>query len=153
GKPSLAMAPGLRFCTNTSALARIAARSALSSSRARSSTRDSLPRLSHTKYALWPSPGLLSRDTPTLPYYPGKPPSGRSTLIARAPASARRQVHTGAATACSSDTTSRPERGKGMGFVAGSCGKEWGRECVMLEQIVAADSVRSLPPCGGGVGK
>src|SRR5262245_66621110 len=50
------MAPGFKFCTNTSALAMIAASSALASARARSSTTDSLPRLSHTKYALWPSP-------------------------------------------------------------------------------------------------
>src|SRR5215470_16732680 len=41
-KPSLAMAPGLRFCTNTSALASIAASSALSSSRARSSTTEAV---------------------------------------------------------------------------------------------------------------
>src|SRR5262249_61191164 len=44
-----------------------------------------------------------------------KSPSGRSTLITRAPASASRQVHIGAATACSSDTTNRPESGRGMG--------------------------------------
>ena len=63
GKPSLAVAPGLRFCTNTSALASIAASTALSSSRARSSTSDSLPRLSQTKYALSP---VLSAFTPVL---------------------------------------------------------------------------------------
>ena len=49
GKPSLATAPGLRFCTNTSARAIIAASSDLSAALVRSSTTDSLPRLSQTK--------------------------------------------------------------------------------------------------------
>src|SRR5262249_21328030 len=48
-------------------------------------------------------------------WYGAKWRSGRSTLITRAPASASRQVHMGAATACSSDTTNRPDRGRGMG--------------------------------------
>ena len=54
GKPSFAIAPGFRFCTNTSAFASKAANSALSSGLARSSTTDSLPRLSQTKFALSP---------------------------------------------------------------------------------------------------
>src|SRR5262249_49614586 len=37
---------------------------------------------------------------------------GRSTLITRAPASARRHVHCCAATACSTETTRIPERGR-----------------------------------------
>ena len=36
---------------------------------------------------------------------------GRSILMTRAPASARRELQYGAATACSSETTSRPSRG------------------------------------------
>src|SRR5215470_7423011 len=66
GKPSFPTAAGFKFCTNTSALAMIAASSALSSSRARSSTSDSLPRLSHTKYALLPGPSSpLARSAPS----------------------------------------------------------------------------------------
>src|SRR5262250_3876361 len=66
GKPSFPTAPGFKFCTNTSALAMIAASSALSSSCARSSTSDSLPRLSHTKYALLPGPSFpLARSAPS----------------------------------------------------------------------------------------
>jgi hypothetical protein len=49
GKPSLASAPGFRFCTNTSALLSIASSSDLSSALPRSSTTDCLPRLSQNE--------------------------------------------------------------------------------------------------------
>src|SRR5262249_49785172 len=106
GKPSLASAPGFRFCTNTSALPSIASSSALSSALPRSSTTDCLPRLSQTKLALSPCT--------TCSYARAKSPSGRSPLMTRAPASARRQVHCGAATACSIETTRRPESGNAI---------------------------------------
>src|SRR5207344_446543 len=104
--PSLPTAPGLRFCTNTSAFASMASSNALSSALPRSSTTDCLPRLSHTKLALSPCT--------TWSYSRAKSPSGRSTLMTRAPASARRQVHCGAATACSTETTRSSESGSAI---------------------------------------
>src|SRR5262245_40262244 len=52
----------------------------------------------------------------------------------------------GAATACSSDTTNRPDRGRGMGAVATGLEVRAG-VCVMLEHISAARAVRSLAAC------
>src|SRR5262249_18079920 len=110
GKPSLATAPGFRFCTNTSALAMIAASSALSSSCVRSSTSDSLPRLSHTKYADWPSPP--GRRPPPAPRVVPRPPSSAPSLAAAPP----------------------PPRGGGGG---GGGGALWHRELVVVAREIA----------------
>jgi hypothetical protein len=59
---------------------------------------DSLPRLSQTKWA--PYRRRRGRSRARSPR-----PSGRSTLITRAPRSARLRVASGVATACSIDTT------------------------------------------------
>src|SRR5262245_57703755 len=84
----------------------MASSNALSSALPRSSTTDCLPRFSQTKLALSPCT--------TWSYSRAKSPSGRSTLMTRAPASASRQVHCGAATACSTETTRIPESGSAI---------------------------------------
>src|SRR5262245_27102457 len=84
----------------------MASSNALSSALPRSSTTDCLPRFSQTKLALSPCT--------TWSYSRAKSPSGRSTLMTRAPASARRHVHCGAATACSTETTRIPESGNAI---------------------------------------
>src|SRR4029077_4580104 len=76
----------------------------MASARFRSSVKDSLDRLSHTKWL----------DKPrTVASYPreNSPTSGRSILMTRAPKSASWRVANGAATACSRDTTVIPASG------------------------------------------
>src|SRR5918998_4541165 len=71
----------------------------------RSRVRDSLERLSKTKW--------LARPFTVLSYPRAKSPtSGRSTFMTRAPRSASWRVAKGAATACSSATTVMPSRGR-----------------------------------------
>src|SRR5882762_412709 len=103
-KPSLSVAPGAKFWTNTSAFSSKRWRTNLASARFKSSVRDSLERFNQTKWL----------DNPrTVASYPrAKSPSpGRSTLMTRAPRSANCRVANGAATACSSETMVIPSRG------------------------------------------
>src|SRR5918994_3151945 len=104
-KPSLPVAPGARFWTKTSALSIMRASTSLASSCLRSRVRDSLERLSQTKW--------LARPFTVLSYPRAKSPtSGRSTFMTLAPRSASWRVAKGAATACSRETTVTPSRGR-----------------------------------------
>src|SRR5215217_7585064 len=103
-KPSLPVAPGARFWTKTSALSIMRASTSLAPSCLRSRVRDSLERLSQTKW--------LARPFTVLSYPRAKSPtSGRSTFMTRAPRSASWRVAKGAATACSKETTVMPSSG------------------------------------------
>src|SRR5215218_7333168 len=76
-KPSLPVAPGARFWTKTSALSIMRASTSLAPSCLRSRVRDSLERLSQTKW--------LARPFTVLSYPRAKSPtSGRSTFMTRA---------------------------------------------------------------------
>src|SRR5829696_7415580 len=103
-KPSLPVAPGARFWTKTSALSIMRASTSLAPSCLRSRVRDSLERLSQTKW--------LARPFTVLSYPRAKSPtSGRSTFMTRAPRSASWRVAKGAATACSKETRVMSSRG------------------------------------------
>src|SRR5918998_3315139 len=103
-KPSRSAAPGARFCTKTSAPRTRRRSTSLAPSSLRFSVRDSLERLSQTKW--------LARPFTVVSYPRAKSPTpGRSTFITRAPRSASWRVAKGAATACSSATTVVPSRG------------------------------------------
>src|SRR5215207_10497220 len=110
-KPSLPVAPGARFWTKTSALSIMRASTSLAPSCLRSRVRDSLERLSQTKW--------LARPFTVLSYPRAQSPtSGRSTFMTRAPRSASWRVAKGAATACSSATTVMPSRGRVPGTIS-----------------------------------
>src|ERR687893_107982 len=103
-KPSRSAAPGARFCTKTSAPRTRRRSTSLAPSSLRFSVRDSLERLSQTKW--------LARPFTVVSYPRAKSPTpGRSTFITRAPRSASWRVAKGAATACSKETTVTPSRG------------------------------------------
>src|SRR5919107_3521180 len=103
-KPSRSAAPGARFCTKTSAPRTRRRSTSLAPSSLRFSVRDSLERLSQTKW--------LARPFTVVSYPRAKSPtSGRSTFITRAPRSASWRVAKGAATACSRETTVTPSSG------------------------------------------
>src|SRR5829696_7589771 len=103
-KPSLPVAPGARFWTNTSAPSMRRLSTSFAPSCLRSRVRDSLERLSQTKW--------LARPFTVLSYPRAKSPTcGRSTLTTRAPRSASWRVANGAATACSRETTVTPSSG------------------------------------------
>src|SRR5262245_3477178 len=85
--------------------------------------------------------------------------------MTRAPASASRQLHMGAATACSSEMTRRPERGRDMEGSETELEEQLDddRTESQLTMILAticgwctarsASTVRSLPPLRGRVGE
>src|SRR5215210_5077211 len=103
-KPRRSTAPGARFWTKTSAPRTRRRSTSLAPSSFRFSVRDSLERLSHTKW--------LARPLTVSSYPRAKSPTpGRSTFITRAPRSASWRVAKGAATACSKETTVTPSSG------------------------------------------
>src|ERR671916_942321 len=103
-KPSRSAAPGARFCTKTSAPRTRRRSTSFAPSSFRLSVRDSLERLSQTKW--------LARPFTVASYPRAKSPTpGRSTFITRARRSASWRVAKGAATACSKETTVTPSRG------------------------------------------
>src|SRR5215210_7639586 len=103
-KPSRSVAPGARLWTKTSARPSSRSRTLFAPSSLRFSVRDSLERLSQTKWLAMPF---------TVVSYPlaKSPTPGRSTFITLAPRSASWRVAKGAATACSSATTVMPSSG------------------------------------------
>ena len=98
--PISATRPGAKLDTNTSALRNMAFITERSSAFFKFRVIDSFPRFSQAKIALSPL-------TPSS-YCRAKSPSGRSTLITLAPASANKRPQYGAATACSREITKRP---------------------------------------------
>src|SRR5215210_2293863 len=103
-KPRRSTAPGARFWTKTSAPRTRRRSTPLAPSSFRFSVRDSLERLSQTKW--------LARPLTVSSYPRAKSPTpGRSTFITRAPRSASWRVAKGAATACSKETTVTPSSG------------------------------------------
>src|SRR5918997_4725778 len=127
-KPSRSAAPGARFCTKTSAPRTRRRSTSLAPSSLRFSVRDSLERLSQTKW--------LARPFTVSSYPRAKSPTpGRSTFITRAPRSASWRVVNGAATACSRDTTVTPSRGRLPAMLEGPRHAEHGRADVGEDQV------------------
>src|SRR6266446_4612598 len=103
--PRRATAPGARLWMKTSARDRSPRRTSIASGRFKSSVSDCLVRLSHTKW--------LDIPFTVESYARAKSPTpGRSILMTRAPRSASCRVANGAATACSTATTSVPSSGR-----------------------------------------